>query len=406
MPESERASRTPTSIVCVYNDPQVLETCLARSIRDGLESAPNTEFIPVDNRGNPFTSAGAALNHGARQAQNEVVVFVHQDVVLHSLVALEEAAAIVAADRRIGIAGAVGIDAHQEIIGRIRDRVVMIGEIADVPRDVDSLDEVLLLVRRDRVLDEPLSEDPLLAWHAYGVEYCVRSRDAGLRAVALDVPLTHNSLTTNLDKLDLAHQRVGELYPALVPVRTTCGTIWGGSAPGSIGRQLRRVRSARVWWDESREALAMSSTVRSSAIVLADVRILIDEMLTLGDMDSLRVLDLASGDGADTSVDGLVRFGKPFAVVTASPDAVRDAIEARDPKELLLITADDHRSITALGTLSGLPHVVGHSYATGFWVLVGVPAATLEPLWSGPRSRPFAGLMRSRRESGAFSSST
>ena len=40
-----------------------------------------------------FGSAGAALNDGARRARNGVVVFVHQDVYLHSLVALEEAAA-------------------------------------------------------------------------------------------------------------------------------------------------------------------------------------------------------------------------------------------------------------------------------------------------------------------------
>jgi hypothetical protein len=402
MPESERASRTPTSIVCVYNDPDVLDGCLARSIREGLPSAPQTELIAVDNRGNPFPSAGAALNHGARRAHNDVVVFVHQDVVLHSLVALEEAAAVLAAEPDVGIAGAVGIDAHYRILGRIRDRVVPIGDVAAEPQDVDSLDEVLLLVRREHVLKEPLSEDPLLAWHAYGVEYSARTRRAGLRAVVLDIPLTHNSLTTNLDALDLAHGRVGELYPELVPLQTTCGTIWGGDPPGTIGRQLRRIRGARAWWGESLEARALSSVAPSSPIVLADVRLVIDEALARGEMESLRVLNLASGDGALTAVDGLVRYGRPFAVATVAPAVARAAIEYRDDaRELLLITAAGSRDLAALGPLGHLPHVVGHMHEIGVWVLIGIPAPTLEPLWSGTRSRPFAGLMRLPREASA-----
>ena len=389
--------------MCVYNDPEVLEGCLARSVRDGLASAPQTEFIAVDNRGNAFPSAGAALNHGARQARNDVVVFVHQDVVLHSLVALEEAAGVLAADASIGIAGAVGIDSHHHILGRIRDRVVLIGQPLTEPRDVETLDEVLLLARREHVLKEPLSEDPLLAWHAYGVEYCARSRSAGLRTVALDIPLTHNSLTTNLEALDLAHQRVGELYPRLVPIRTTCGTIWGGDPPSGIGRQLRRVRSARLWWGESLEARALSSLAPSSPIVLADVRVLIDETLARGHMESLRSLDITTGDGAPTSADGLVRFGRPFSVATVSTAVAREAIEQRAPTELLLITAASGREIAGLGPLGHVPHVVGHMHEIGVWVLIGVPAATLQPLWSDTRSRPFAGLMRFPREAGTAS---
>ncbi|WP_194409708.1 glycosyltransferase [Microbacterium cremeum] len=404
MPESDRAWRTPTSIVCVYNDPEVLGSCLARSISAGLHSAPQTELIAVDNRGNPFPGAGAALNHGARQARNDVVVFVHQDVVLHSLVALEEAAGVLVADPGIGIAGAVGIDSRQRVLGRIRDRVVVIGETVSGPRDVDSLDEVLLLVRRDLVLKEPLSEDPLLAWHAYGVEYCARARSAGLRAVALDIPLTHNSLTTNLDALDLAHQRVADLYPRLVPIRTTCGTIWGGEAPRGVGRRLRRVRGARVWWGESLEARALSRVAPSSPIVLADVRILIDEMLARGEMRSLRALDLDTGDGEPTRADGMSRHGRPFVVASVSTDVAREAIGHRDPTELLLITAADARRLAALGPVGDVPHVVGHSRDTGVWVLIGVPAARLAPLWSRIRNRPFAGLMRVPRDAVSASS--
>lgn len=305
---------------------------------EGRSSAPDTELITIDNRGNQFTTAGAALNHGAAAARNDVVVFVHQDVVLHSLVALEEAAETLMADRSIGILGAVGIDARHTIVGRIRDRVVQIVDAARRPRDVDSLDEVLFMMRREQVLAEPLSEHPLLAWHAYGVEYCARMRHTGRRAVAMDIPLTHNSLTTNLKDLDLAHRHVGESYPALLPIRTTCGTIWRTAEPGLLVRQRRRVRGAAIWWRESLEARSLSRLSPESDVVLADVRLVVDEALERGGKRSLLVVDLEREGLTPTGASGLQRFGRPFSVTTAPAAAVDQAITGLADDELLLVT--------------------------------------------------------------------
>lgn len=397
MSRNSEPARVAVSIVCVYNDPVVLATCLERSVADGGASAPDTELIAIDNRGNPFTTAGAALNHGAAAARNDVIVFVHQDVVLHSLVALEEAAAILMSDRRIGILGAVGIDSRHEIVGRIRDRVVQIGDAASRPRDVESLDEVLFMMRREQVLSEPLSEHPLLAWHAYGVEYCARMRHTGRRAVAMDIPLTHNSLTTNLKDLDLAHRHVGESYPALLPLRTTCGTIWRTADPGPLVRQRRRVRGAAIWWRESLEAHALSRLSPESEIVLADVRLVVDEALERGGKQSLRVMDLEREGVTPTAASGLQRFGRPFSVTTASASEIEHAIRALADDELLLVTAGSRTDLAGLGALQDAPHVIGHTRDTGLWALVGVAPATLAPLWSTRRNQPFAGVLRARR---------
>lgn len=397
MSGNSQPPRVAVSIVCVYNDPVVLTTCLERSVAEGRSSAPDTELITIDNRGNPFTTAGAALNHGAAAARNDVVVFVHQDVVLHSLVALEEAAATLMADRRIGILGAVGIDARHTIVGRIRDRVVQIGDAARRPRDVDSLDEVLFMMRREQVLAEPLSEHPLLAWHAYGVEYCARMRHTGRRAVAMDIPLTHNSLTTNLKDLDLAHRHVGESYPALLPIRTTCGTIWRTAEPGLLVRQRRRVRGAAIWWRESLEARSLSRLSPESDVVLADVRLVVDEALERGGKRSLLVVDLEREGLTPTGASGLQRFGRPFSVTTAPAAAVDQAITGLADDELLLVTVGSGADLARLGALQGAPHVIGHTRDTGLWVIVGVAPATLAPMWSSRRNQPFAGLLRTRR---------
>ncbi|CAH0122834.1 hypothetical protein SRABI121_00003 [Microbacterium sp. Bi121] len=383
--------RVPVSIVCVYNDADVLSSCLRRSVDAQSATAPESELLAVDNRENRFSTAGAALNHGARESRNDVVVFVHQDVVLHSLPALEEAAAELLHASDIGIMGAAGIDRDDLIIGRLRDRIVMIGEPAPTPRDVETLDEVLLMMTRQQVLDEPISEDPLLAWHAYGVEYALRVRRAGRRAVARDVPLTHNSLSTNLAKLDLAHRHVADEYPELVPIHTTCGTVRRDDATTPVQQGLRRFRSARIWWGESTVARDVHRISPESEKVFADIRMLIDEALEIGGKRALRVLDLDPAATADHA-DDLVRFDRPFAVATADVDTARDTIAARDADELIFVAGLTDETQTALTPFDGQPHVLGNSHSTGRWALIGASADELKALWPSRRNRPLPGF--------------
>ena len=91
-PDLERLSRWPpaasVSIICVFNDPEVRRGCLDRSIAEHRDEAA-VEYLPIDNVDGSFATAGAALNHGASLASHDYLVFVHQDVYLHSLAALE-----------------------------------------------------------------------------------------------------------------------------------------------------------------------------------------------------------------------------------------------------------------------------------------------------------------------------
>lgn len=382
--------RAPISIVCVFNDRDVLESCLSRSVSAGRADAPQTEFLPVDNRNGEFPTAGAALNHGARLAHNEVIVFVHQDVVLHSLAELERAAGILMDDLEIGVIGAVGIDHRRRVVGRMRDRVVQIGESAAVPRDVDSLDEVLLMIRRELVLNSPLTEEPALAWHAYGVEYSARVRRAGMRATAMDLILTHNSLTTNLDRLDLAHRMVGEHYPELLPIRTTCGTVYQGDGPGGLARAARRVRGAAIWWEESWEARALRRETQAP-IVLADIRLLVDEALRRGKKRGLLVLDVASTP--ETSVNQLARFDRDYDVNSVAISDLRNIIHERADDQALLISGLHREDLAKLCIPADASFTVGLWRDIGIWVLVGIESEALAPLWSTARNRPFAGIL-------------
>jgi len=378
----------PVSIVCVWNDRHVLDTCLRGSFGAQVEQAHGSELIAIDNREQQFSTAGAALNHGIRAAKNPVVVLIHQDVVLHSLAELERVAAGLLERSDIGLLGAVGIDDRGRIIGRIRDRVVAIGEPAPEPRPVDTLDEVLLMATRERWLREPVSEDPRLAWHAYGVEYALRTRSSGLRAVAQDVPLTHNSLSTNLARLDVAHRHVGDLYPGLLPIRTTCGTV---HSPGTLGRMAelrRKAQGVARWIDESRRARAGLHGSHRSSLVLADIRDIVDEAVSVSGRHFLRVLDLAPGARTEHTA-GLTRFSHTVLFGAGDAASAVEEVAGLGEDQLLLLTGLSSEALRTLADFAGKPHVLGFAASTGPWALVGAETGQLAALWPRRRNRPL-----------------
>jgi hypothetical protein len=382
------------SLVCVFNNQAVREECLDRSLAGA--DLDRVELVAVDNTDQRFATAGAALNHGARLARHDVVCFVHQDVYLHSLSRLLEVAERLGADAGDwGLLGAAGIDADGAVVGLLRDRVQLIGASAIEPVEVDSLDEVLFLARRELVLREPLAEDSDLAWHAYAVEYGVRLRDLGLRVGAVDLAITHNSLTVNLARLAEAHQRVAELHPAAVPVRTTCGVV--GAEPSWL-RSSSVVR--RHGW--RRRGLAESLTARrareragAGRPVLADVRLDVDDVVLLPG-ERFRVVNV-DRTSAFSSVAGdpleLTRRGEPFELVAVHSAADLLAhLRSETPGPLLCtnLAIDDLAGLGAAGVV-GDDAVVG-IHESDVWLLTGVAVDRLPPAWLSGRAVPFNAL--------------
>ena len=69
------------SIVCVFNDKKVLNEYLLESLKN---QTAHYELILIDNTKNKFKSASEALNYGAKNANGNYLMFVHQDVYLCS----------------------------------------------------------------------------------------------------------------------------------------------------------------------------------------------------------------------------------------------------------------------------------------------------------------------------------
>ncbi|WP_268760279.1 MULTISPECIES: glycosyltransferase [Micrococcaceae] len=396
LPSTEVGVRTPVSIICVFNSPDVLRECLTASVHSGLPAAPDTEYLPVDNTAGQFPSAGAALNHGARLAANDVVVFVHQDVFLHSLVALEAAAGLLMRDTSTGIAGATGVTRDGRQLGLIRDRVVFSGEPLSGLTDVDTLDEVLFMARRQQILRHPLAEVRDLSWHAYAVEYCVRMRSLGLRVSAAPIPLTHNSLSTNVDLLAEAHDWIAKAYPEQLPVVTTCGTVQARmKAPGVLARMVGTQKWRYRWLRESLAAHRLRNGAPADApTVLGDIRWDIDSICSAADLAEAYVISAVpagAGLSAISCAVELPRRNVTFRFETADQASLVPLVASQPLDRTVVVTNAGFAAVGEVaGALAGRKVLLGFDGDIGAWLLTGPGVDAAVAGYRGRRATPFA----------------
>jgi hypothetical protein len=382
--------REPVSIVTVFNDPEVRRDCLDRSLEAHREDAPCTEYLPVDNAAGAFASAGAALNHGAAQASHDYVAFVHQDVYLHSLVALEEAAGRLADDDGIGLLGAVGVTSEGRFVGRVRDRIYLLGASAREPTIVDTVDELLFIIPRHLLESEPLTEDPELAWHAYAVEYGLRVQAQGKRVCVVDIPVTHNSLTVNVDRLELAYAAVPAKYPAGMPIFTPQGKVPRvRERSGALSAHRWRYR----WLLESVGAHRARRALGGGRWVLADIRLDVDDLLAaVSGGTPLLVISVDEHGGFVDERPGplaLTRAGRPMQLTSRPRAELAAAVEAAVDRPVLVtnLTLEDLRGLA--GQLAGRQPVMGLWSSLGYWALLGVPRSAVPASWQQRRATPL-----------------
>jgi Glycosyltransferase like family len=387
------ARRVPVSIVTVFNDLEMRRACLDRSIEAHRHEAPDVEYLPIDNSSGAFATAGAALNHGAAQARHDYVVFVHQDVYLHSLAALEEAAGVLADDDGIGLLGAIGVTSAGRFFGRVRDRVMLLGDPTARPLTVDSVDEVLFVISRRTLEREPLADVPDLAWHAYAVEYGLRLGPKGLRVCAVDMPLTHNSLTVNLDRLDVAYGAIAAMYPDAMPIITPGGRVGGTPRVRDRISVLGAHRWRYRWLRESRDAHAGRRSAGGSPCVLSDIRLDVDDVIA-GAPD--RPVTAISVDHHPVFADErpgpltLPRAGRPIMVTSRPVGEVAEAVAglpSGTPVLLTNLTLDDVGRLAP--QLPSQQRVLGYRTSIGYWMLLGVPGMVLPAAWRSPQATPL-----------------
>lgn len=175
-------------VVAAVNDDTVLAHNLMRS---PLLARPGVTLQL--QRG--FASATLAYRSALQRCAQDVVVFVHQDVYLPDR--WEDAlhrniARIEQKDRDWGVLGLYGVRRNGEQVGRVWSSGLdaVIGASFEAPVPVESVDEVLIVLRRASGVDF----DPSLpGYHLYATDLVQTALSRGKGAYAICAPVVHNS---------------------------------------------------------------------------------------------------------------------------------------------------------------------------------------------------------------------
>lgn len=211
------------TIVAAVNRRKILEQNLLRS-PEIISGVDNDLFIQEG-----FSSASLAYNDAIDRAQNDVLVFAHQDIyfpkgwfeqVAQAIKALEDDGiawgALGCFGTRLGTPGGFG-------------RVFTTGRGfhgLDIrrPEPVETLDEIVLIIKKSTGLR---FDSELPHFHMYGVDLCLRARSMGLTNFAIPAFCIHNTdqLITLPAEFYACYDYIKARWPQYLPIRTSCITI-------------------------------------------------------------------------------------------------------------------------------------------------------------------------------------
>ncbi len=178
-------------IATITHDLSILERDLGRST---ILRALHHEFAVVRHPG----SATTGLNECLRRTKHEIVLLVHHDVYLPPAFETQIEYALRVMEQRdpnwgvLGVAGARLGNGALHYHGCIFDGITprRWGYPWNLPVEVDTLDELLLIVRRSAGLQ---FDETIPGFHGYGAQICLAARRKGLRCYAVLADCEHHS---------------------------------------------------------------------------------------------------------------------------------------------------------------------------------------------------------------------
>jgi hypothetical protein len=176
-----------------------------------------------------YPNISKAYNEAKTDA--DIVIYVHHDVYMPP--SFEKS--LLASLRRIekidpnwgvlGIAGTVITKKGKYIYGHLLDRGNRLGNPKELPREVETLDEVMLITRGDIKFDEDIP-----SVHFYGADICLQARLQGRKSYAIEAYCHHNTaripgVVHQDDGYLIAREYIRKKYEHLLPIPTTTTII-------------------------------------------------------------------------------------------------------------------------------------------------------------------------------------
>jgi hypothetical protein len=213
------------SILTCVNDQTKYANCVMKTLMGIRKTGHEADVQIFDNTGNRVI-VPVALNRLISQAESDLIVCIHQDVMLPSvwIDQLEEQIKEVEEcwGTNWGVLGVFGVTMMGRHAGNIVDKW-HVPPTHGLPLEAQSLDEVCLIFRKSSGLsfDESLGGN-----HMYGGDLCLQARQRQMPCVIIDDVLTHlGQGQIDYDFTETAKRFVSKWsYIGYEPqIRTTCG---------------------------------------------------------------------------------------------------------------------------------------------------------------------------------------
>lgn len=231
------------SIICVYNNKEILEEYLIKSLDSQTEDC---ELILIDNRTNRFNSASSALNHGAKEAQGDYLIFAHQDINFSDKNWIKKTEIQLNRLDNVGIVGVAGKTVDSLVRSNIKQGL---NPIDVSPYKIEkavhasTLDECLFIIPKDVFNKYPLDEVTCNDWHLYAVDYVYNIKSLGFEAYIIPTTLEHRSKGASMNEnYYLTLPRLQKKYLKRGLIRTCMGD-WFTFIPVPIQRFVKRFKN-------------------------------------------------------------------------------------------------------------------------------------------------------------------
>jgi glycosyltransferase involved in cell wall biosynthesis len=205
-----------------------------------------------------YRSAAVAYNAGLKNCTNDYVVFVHQDVYIPLGWELKIARHIAYLDKVdpnwavLGLFGAMKSGQH---VGYVWSSGLnsKVGEHFDTPMPVDSVDELLIILKKSSGLSY---DEGLPGFHLYGTDLVQSALEKGKSAYVVCAPVIHNSIPILYLKQDYfaAYEFIADKWKERLPIQNcVCPIVesWLVLFKVKIKHQMRKLR----YYGVNRESL-------------------------------------------------------------------------------------------------------------------------------------------------------
>lgn len=150
----------------------------------------------------------------------DTLIYAHHDVLLPgSFETMLRKALEKLAGENWGVIGVAGVSAGRKQHGYISDRGHTWGSAYNLPHEVETLDELLLVTKGDFVFDENLPFD------FYGADICMQARERNRKCFAVNAYCEHNSsraIGGRTPEFYTAEEYFKNKWPQYLPIPTTC----------------------------------------------------------------------------------------------------------------------------------------------------------------------------------------